>query len=77
MTTEYWKKRLKELISTHTPARGVTLPDVTPRNIRKHFYSHAREGRDEVIKGAITAAIDFYSHAREGRDHTGKKSWDR
>ena len=33
-------------ISTHTPARGVTILEGTGWKAEIHFYSHAREGRD-------------------------------
>ena len=61
-------------ISTHTPARGVTpaCPDSAPCCL--HFYSHAREGRDEVMKTIYDMKTDFYSHAREGRDMPGMVS---
>ena len=36
----------QEIISTHTPARGVTWKRSMMRLIIMHFYSHAREGRD-------------------------------
>ena len=37
-----------------------------------HFYSHAREGRDEAQKKGVVKIMNFYSHAREGRDEWGK-----
>ncbi len=33
-----------------------------------NFYSHAREGRDNLHKIHLSSSIYFYSHAREGRD---------
>ena len=33
-----------------------------------NFYSHAREGRDQVPEEMPETVDDFYSHAREGRD---------
>ena len=35
-------------ISTHTPARGVTLTNQGKQSILVYFYSHAREGRDVI-----------------------------
>ena len=35
-----------------------------------NFYSHAREGRDQVPEEIPEEVDDFYSHAREGRDFT-------
>ena len=56
------------LISTHTPARGVTsLAEITGTD-PENFYSHAREGRDKRIIHMMALETNFYSHAREGRD---------
>ena len=36
-----------------------------------HFYSHAREGRDNCPVGNRKKKLYFYSHARERRDAAG------
>ena len=56
------------IISTHTPAWGVTA-----YNVRRHlhcgnFNSHARVGRDAYQDETLLTYIDFNSHARVGRD---------
>ena len=57
-------------ISTHTPARGVTLEALRARCETENFYSHAREGRDPYFAEQYFRDGHFYSHAREGRDTT-------
>ena len=37
------------MISTHTPARGVTFGDTDTCSYPAYFYSHAREGRDPIL----------------------------
>ena len=34
------------VISTHTPVKGVTVADDHQQQLKYHFNSHAREGRD-------------------------------
>ena len=55
------------IISTHTPARGVTLQRQRVA-MNCNFYSHAREGRDADRLDVNGIFANFYSHAREGRD---------
>ena len=58
------------MISTHTPARGVTEWFQEIDDLGMYFYSHAREGRDLKTIYAVPRRRNFYSHAREGRDGT-------
>ena len=56
------------IISTHTPAWGVTLPSSVPVSCGTYFNSHARVGRDHLRRLPEPPQIDFNSHARVGRD---------
>ena len=56
------------VISTHTPVKGVTVADDHQQQLKYHFNSHAREGRDTDTKTGTSTNVDFNSHAREGRD---------
>ena len=56
------------LISTHTPAWGVTATGSSPVIRTKNFNSHARVGRDLNDSRQIRLDSHFNSHARVGRD---------
>ena len=53
-------------ISTHTPARGVTISGRERNGRSTHFYSHAREGRDNEVTSweNILATISTHTPAR-------------
>ena len=52
-------------ISTHTPARGVTVNKIICNWLTPNFYSHAREGRDiPLLHCTITNTISTHTPAR-------------
>ena len=57
-----------DLISTHTPAWGVTAAGCPFAGHPQNFNSHARVGRDSRVLADCTKATNFNSHARVGRD---------
>ena len=56
------------MISTHTPAWGVTVGIVSNVMNLYHFNSHARVGRDYSTTTVFFKLVNFNSHARVGRD---------
>ncbi len=56
------------LISTHTPTRGVTAAVQAQLQAHNHFNSHAHEGRDSHSVFKCESWKYFNSHAHEGRD---------
>ena len=56
------------MISTHTPAWGVTVENNSDFIGGNNFNSHARVGRDQYRTDKFLKFVDFNSHARVGRD---------
>ena len=56
------------VISTHTPAWGVTFRAIALMEEYTDFNSHARMGRDQLDQNQINPFKYFNSHARMGRD---------
>ena len=66
MTSRRIPIELKQIISTHTPARGVTWLESLTCGTHPNFNPHSREGSDFFsIKFNY---IDFNPHSREGSD---------
>ena len=68
MTCSIFRHILQYIISTHTPAWGVTLVVKSDQVVHANFNSHARVGRDLGVALFSTMPPDFNSHARVGRD---------
>ena len=58
----------EKIISTHTPAWGVTAKSFIDSVLHSDFNSHARVGRDVLPDLTEPSQINFNSHARVGRD---------
>ena len=53
------KNNIDYMISTHTPARGVTRTVKPNERNSFYFYSHAREGRDDYLGVHPPASATF------------------
>ena len=52
-------QHVRDIISTHTPTRGVTCESLLSRYPQDHFNSHAHEGRDMIYFSSSRILLVF------------------
>mgnify|MGYP000145079881 CR=1 FL=1 len=58
----------QQIISIHTPAKGVTFFRQPGSFIRCNFNPHSREGSDRFYVALTVVQANFNPHSREGSD---------
>ena len=56
------------MISTHTPARGVTVYIIKSKICILDFNPHSRKGSDKFLPGGLQTVLYFNPHSRKGSD---------